>query len=476
MPSLSAARLASMLGDWRGPGPSYRDLAEAIRLLVVDAQIPDRTRLPSERALAETVAVSRTTTTRAYEELRLRGLLASRQGSGTVVSVPLADSSASALFETPDAMDGIALTHAAGPAVPGLGAAFERALDRLPALLATTGYLPDGYEPLRERIAGRYTRDGLPTDASQIIITSGAQGALAAVAATLVSRGDRVLVEACGFPHVYDCVLAEGGRLQPVPYGPVPWDTADLREAAASSEVAFLTPDFHNPTGALMPEAQRAEIARVLGRAGVITVIDETLRDTNLGGQPTPPSYAVFDPDAITVGSLSKSVWGGLRLGWIRAPHHLVTDFVKTRVRLDLGSGAFDQVVAAEALDAGIDGSHLGSLRVQRDALVELLRGALPEFDAPAPPGGLSLWVTLPRRASSRLAAAAAEQHLRLLPGSRFFASRGAAGDQFMRIPFAQPVPVLEDAVARLARAWRAVESGTPAPRAAEPHTVDLIA
>lgn len=476
MPAMPAARLAALLGSWRGHGPGYRDLADAIRILVIDAQIPEGTRLPSERTLAETIDVSRTTTARAYEELRGRGLLASRRGSGSVVTLPLSESNTSALLEPPASRDDIALTHAAGQAVPGLGAAFERALDRLPGLLATTGYLPDGYEPLRDRIAARYAAAGLPTDPSQIIVTSGAQGALAIIAATLVSRGDRVLVEACGFPHASDAFAAGGGRLLPLPHASPPWNTADIREAAGAADLAYLNVDFHNPTGALMPEAQRADVARVLRRAGVPTVIDETMREMPLDDTPVPPHYAISDPDAITIGSFSKVIWGGLRLGWIRSPHHLVSGFVQTRVRLDLGSSAFEQVVALEALERGIAGTHLGTLRRQRDVLVDALHDAVPAFGASPPPGGLSLWVTLPGPVSSRLVAAAHHQRLRLLSGSRFFASRSAAGEGFLRLPFAAPEAVLLDAVDRLARAWHAVEHGAPPQAPVERRDVDLIA
>lgn len=476
MTSVTATRVSSLLGHWRGSGPSYSDLASAIRMLVIDSRIPDGARLPSERSLAEVLGVSRTTTARAYEELRERGILVSRRGSGSVVTLPLAEVSSSALLESPDVGDGIALTHASGQAVPGLGAAFERALTGLPALLATTGYLPDGYEPLRERIAARHTAEGLPTDPSQIIVTSGAQGALAIVASTMVSRSDRVMVEACGFPHAFDAVLAEGGRLLALPHGPTPWNVADIRDAAGAADLAYLVPDFHNPTGALMPESQRADIARALRRVGAQTIVDETLRHMGLEGQPLPPPYATFDPEAVTIGSLSKSIWGGLRLGWIRAPHHLVSAFVQTRVRFDLGSSAFEQVVATEALTAGIDGSHLPRLRAQRDILIDAIRESLPMFDAPVPGGGLSVWLQLPSRSSSRLVAAAREEGLRLLPGSRFFASPSGAGEQYLRIPFAHTPDVLVEAVRRLARAWQGVEHGAPVQTVSEHREIDLIA
>lgn len=476
MPSLSAARFTSLLGAWRGHGPAYRDLADAVRVLVVDARVPDGTTLPSERTLAEALDVSRTTTARAYEELRARGLLSSRRGSGSIVTVPLAESSTSALLDGPDSGTGISMTHAAAQAAPGLGAAFERALDRLPALLSTTGYLPDGYPPLRERIAARYAEAGLPTDPSQILVTSGAQGALAIVFATLVARGDNALVEACGFPHAFDGLVGEGGRLLPLPHAATPWSTPDVRSAAPSAQIAYFVPDFHNPTGALMPAEQREDLARALRGSGVVTVADETIRDVNLEQSHMPPHYAQFDPDAVTIGSLSKSAWGGLRIGWIRAPHHLVSALVQARMRLDLGTSAFEQVVAVEALGGAFHQPHLQNLRRQRDALVAELGEVLPEFRVPVPAGGLSLWVTLPRRASSRLVAAASDEGLRLLSGPRFFSSPGAAGEQFLRLPFAQPDSQLRDAVARLARAWSAVEHGVAsAPRRFE-RDIDLIA
>ncbi len=477
MALMSGPRLASLLGDWRGPGPAYRDLADAIRVLVIDARIPEGTRLPSERHLAETLDVSRTTTTRAFDELRERGLLSSVRGSGSTVTVPYAESSHSAIMGFDDTGGMVSLAHAAGAAAPGMGGLFEAALQRLPGLLATTGYLPDGYAPLRERIATYYADQGLPTDPSQIIVTNGAQGAIATISQTLVSRGDRVLVEACGYPHGFDALSAAGGRPLPLPHDrESPWRTDDIQQVAGAATVALFVPDFHNPTGSLMPAEQREEIAALLRRSGTQAVIDETMRDVNLDERLMPPPFAVFDPNVITIGSLSKSAWSGLRLGWIRAPHHLVSALVQTRVNLDLGSSAFDQVVATGAFDDAIRAPHRATLRAQRETLVAELGQHLPEFQFRVPDGGLSLWAELPRRVSSRLVAAALDHQLRLLPGSRFFASQGPAGEQFIRLPFTQDHPVLKEAVQRLARAWAEVDENDPAPRRNAAADAELIA
>ncbi|MBO9534632.1 MAG: PLP-dependent aminotransferase family protein [Solirubrobacteraceae bacterium] len=478
MSTLAPARLASLLGDWRAQGPAYRDLADAVRVLIIDGRIPDGTRLPSERSLAEELDVSRTTTTRAYEELRERDLATAVQGSGTRVTVPFRESAASAMiaFDEPDGT--ISLAHAAGAAPAGLRSAFERALERMPGTFATTGYLPDGHGSLRERIAEHHSRQGLPTDPEQIIVTSGAQGALSIVAATVVRRGRPAIVEACAFPHGLEAFEAEGARPLPLPTGPTPWQVEDLRSAAASAEVALLNPDFHNPTGALMPADDREQIAAAMRREGTLMIVDETMRELNLDGIEMPPPLASFAPDAITVGSLSKVAWGGLRVGWIRAPHHLVNALVQTRVRMDLGSSAFEQLVAAEVMEGAIPAERRADLRVQRDVFVRALRRELPDFAFGVPAGGLNLWVELPGPLSSRLTTAALERRLRLLPGPRFFTGRSPAGERFIRLPFAQPVDVLERAVERLAAAWRAVDGGvaTGAIAAGQPTGLDLIA
>ena len=154
--TISAARLAAALAP--AQGVAYRDLADQIRLLIVDGRINAGARLPSERELATATGLSRTTTARAYAELREAGLLLSRRGSGSVVRLPFAESSASSLIESSDDDSGIAMTYAAPVAPAGLGRAFEAATARLPGLLSTSGYLPDGLPALRERNAKQLGR------------------------------------------------------------------------------------------------------------------------------------------------------------------------------------------------------------------------------------------------------------------------------------------------------------------------------
>src|SRR4051794_22615429 len=129
--TLSAPNLARLIGPKDFAGPAYREIADRIRLLAVDGRIVDGSRLPSERELATAMGVSRTTTSRAYAELRDTGLLRSRQGSGSVVHLPMGTSSTSSMIMTPNDADTIALTYSAPVGPPGLARAFESAAEKL---------------------------------------------------------------------------------------------------------------------------------------------------------------------------------------------------------------------------------------------------------------------------------------------------------------------------------------------------------
>lgn len=480
-PALSAHRLAQLIGPLDGRGPAYREIADRMRLLVVDGRVADGSRLPSERELATTLSVSRTTTTRVYAELRDTGILHSRQGSGSVVRIPLTASSASSLILTPDGTGTIALTYSAPAGTPGLARAFESAATKLPGLLATTGYLPDGLPALREILAQQYTDGGLPTEPEQIVVTSGAMGAISLLARSLITPGQRVVVEGTSYPHAHESFTAAGARLSALPVDRSPWDVDALIPILAGSphRAAYIIPDFHNPTSAVMSDAERVAWARELRRHDVVPIVDESLREINLDGIELPPVFATYDPRALLIGSSSKAYWGGLRVGWIRAPRDLVMPLVQARMMDDLGTSAFDQLVVAELLTEGGQTAAAGRalLRAGRDHLLAELARELPEIHAPCPAGGLSLWVTLPDRSSSRLTAAAAARGLLLTPGPRFLTRAGAAGERHLRLPYTQSHDVLTEAVARLKLAYDDVtgrQTSGQRPRPAS--TLELIA
>lgn len=468
---VSANQIAGLLGPTPLAGPAYRDLADRIRLQIVDGRLNQGVRLPSERDLAAALGVSRTTVAAAYARLSDSGYLRALPGSGSYARLP---PMARDLVRTAAAEDGVEpifLTRASAPAPPGLAAFFRRAGEQLPSLLAQDGYLSDGLLSLRERVGERFTARGLPTDPEQLIITSGALSALNVVLRTLVGPGDRVLLESPTYPAAAEAVRRSGARLVGYPLGPAGWRGADLdlllRQTAP--RLAYLIPDFHNPTAATMSGSVRGDVATALQRNRTTSVIDESLVELALEGQPGESALGRLLPDAITIGSASKAFWGGLRIGWIRAPYDLVPALIDTRAAMDLGSAVFEQLVLAELLTDPdqLLADHRDRLRGQRDHLAAELRRALPDWQFSVPDGGLSLWVQLPGEDSTRLAAAGDQHGVILAAGPRFFV--GGGGERHLRLPYSADPDTLTEAVRRLAATWRAVQSGRSPARAYGP-------
>lgn len=463
---ISASRVARLLGDTDWASPAYQDLAERLRLLIVDGRIGHGSRLPSERDLAGELGLSRSTVAAGYAELRDRGYAEARRGSGNYAIAGAAGSAG--LLGTEGPTDGlIEFNRAAPQATPGLLIAYERTVGELPGLLGSTGYEPQGVPALREAIADRFAQRGLPTDPDQILVTSGALSALAVLARCLLSRGDRVLVDAPTYPNAMDAFRQHGARLVAQPVGADGWDpeATELLVRQTSPRLAYLVPEFHNPTGRLMPEPTRAALRDVFRTQRVTMIIDETMVELALDDPAAmPPPLAAGAADAITVGSASKAFWGGLRVGWIRAPRSLIRPLVQSRVALDLGTAPLEQLVTAGLLR---DASTLLELQrerliEQRDRLIAELAERLPGWTCERPAGGLSLWITLPREVSSRLAGNADRYGLQLTPGGQFFPDGG--GERMLRLPYTLPIETLTVAVDRLTELWADVASRPVSP------------
>lgn len=466
--TISASRVATLV-DGFDRSPAYAGLADALTLLIGDGRIGVDLRLPSERELTDALGVSRTTVTRAYVALREAGYAEARQGAGTFTRVPGGRSRAHdrALLPRPGDGDAIDLNCAAPSAPPGIARAFADAAGELPAYLGGHGYFPAGLPELQAAVAATYDERGLPTSPEQVMITPGALTAGAIIAQAFTSPGDRVLVESPTYPNAADALRHAGARLVPSTVDPEGWDldavAATLRQT--SPKLAYLIPDFQNPTGHLMTDTQREEYAGHLRRTRTIAIVDEAHQALPLDGQPMPRPFASFSPEAITVGSASKSFWGGLRLGWIRAPREQMERLTQARVSLDLGAPVFEQLVLVRLLaDAGeILAENRARLREQRDALAASVTDLLPDWRFHLPTGGLALWCRLPGTHGTAVVAEAERRGVIIAPGPVFAAEGGL--DSYVRIPWTRPVDELVEAVRRIADAW-AVVSSRPAPRA----------
>jgi len=469
--------LTAQLGPWSSrPGPLYRRLADALRAAVERGEIEVGRRLPPERTLARQLAVSRTTVVQAYDLLRSDQWLESRQGSGTWVSrAPAAaaglgewtpagttvmmkrDTFVAGLTPRPGTID---LTCACLPPLRGL---IEGSVAEVSEALAEAGrdhgYSALGLPALRRAIARHLEARGLPTPESQVLVTSGAQQAIALAGALLLRRGDCALVESPTFLGALDALGATGATLAAVEVGPDGVRPDALRAAlrAHPARLLYLTPTFQNPTGTTMTEGARREIARLASDAHVTILEDESLVDIALG--PVPPrSMAALAPNApvISIGSLSKLCWGGLRIGWIRAPEPVLTRLASVKVASDLGSSMLSQVVAVRLLERADEVRRLRRAQItsHRDALAAALRERLPDWSWTPPEGGLSMWVRLPHGDASEFAQVALRHGVSLLSGSTLSADGGHP--QHLRMVYVHEPAVIAEAVGRLATAWQA--------------------
>ncbi|MFT4911707.1 MAG: DNA-binding transcriptional MocR family regulator [Brevundimonas sp.] len=467
--SIGLASLIRHLGAWRAPGAgaAYRQLAGTLRLLILDGRLPLSVRLPGERDLAQALGVSRTTASAAYGLLRSDGFLTGGQGAAPQTSLPtgpvVRQAAVGTEGQTPDMID---LTAAVLPADASVHAAYVRALERLPARLPGHGYEPAGVEELREAVAAAYRRRGLATSPGQILITHGAHNGLVHLLRLTVRPGDPVVFDHPTYPQAIDAILAAGARAIPVALPDAEdegWDVDSLASACrrSAATMAYLVPDHNNPTGRMMRAADRARLLAALRGCETLLVLDETMVELTLSGPPALTASVVDGPRIVRLGSLSKSVWGGLRIGWIRADRVVIQRLAQSRAAFDLGVPILEQLAAVELLNDG--GAALAArrpvLRARRDYLWARLAEQLPDWSCPCPAGGLSLWARLPAPVSSALTVRAMAEGLRLAAGPRF--GVGGGFERNLRLPYTLPEIDLDEAVNRLARAARAV--GRPA-------------
>jgi DNA-binding transcriptional MocR family regulator len=477
-------RLLDELGDWAGgSGPVYRRLARALAGAIDRGTLAAGARLPSERALARRLALSRGTVLAAYDRLAGDGVIERRHGSGTFVAGPVPGAVPGPFPRPalPPDREGTALVHhladagragpdAHPPAVPALidlSLSVAHDLDHLdlPTLSAAdlraagpaNGYTPWGLPGLRAAVARHVTGWGLPSTAEQIVITTGAQQAIAAAAACWVRPGDAVVCEDPTYPGALAAFRQAGARLVGVPvdrHGVVV-DALARAVATTSPALVYLQPDVHSPTGAVLPERRRRAVADLLGAARIPLVEDLALTDTAWSRPPLPIAVHAGAASVAVVGSLSKAFWGGLRVGFVRAPEPLAQRFARVKATLDLGSSVPGQVLA-ERLLAGDVATALhrrrSVLQGRADALSGALRSRLPSWRWSEPGGGLSLWVRLPGDAAA--VARHAREHGVVVATPGPLSPADGHGDR-LRLSFDAPPALLVEAVDRLARAWR---------------------
>jgi DNA-binding transcriptional MocR family regulator len=474
MPIMS---LAPLLGNWTGgSGPLYRQLADRVGELVREGDLRPTDLLPPERTLAEELAVSRSTAVAAYALLQERGVVVRRQGSGTRISAegPVAPGSrldaggVNELFRPmlADDKNVIDLASAAVTRADSVRVALESlAGPELTALLETSGYAPAGLIALRRRLAEYYADQGVPTESGQILVTTGAQQALSLVTSLLVNPGDAVVTEEATYGGALDIFRSAGARLYAARSDGDGVDVLDLQQVVARVRPAliYLVPTYNNPTGTVLTERGRRAVVDIARRFHVPVVDDMVLSHLPLDGLPTPPPLAHYAETGplerrtdlvITVDSLAKIFWGGLRTGWLRASPGLVNRLARAKTISDLGSSPVLQLVAVRLLDAmdeTIEARKI-ELRAGLAATTGLLARLLPDWQYAIPRGGQVLWLRLPRGSARGLAAIALRQGVRIATGPAL--SPSETFDDYIRLPYTLPAATIEEGLLRLTAAW----------------------
>jgi DNA-binding transcriptional MocR family regulator len=471
-PTITPQALADLLGRWpTADGALYRLLAARLGRLADTGELPAGVRLPPERSLAAALAVSRNTVALAYQVLRNEGMAASRQGSGTRLvphrTTPAAVHRANGFFAgllsgSAPAFD---LSMAAVDCAPQVEAALHdpaSVLDHSERTRLTegTGYLPYGLPQLRAAIASMLTTcHGIPTTAAQVLVTSGAMQALDLLLRCEATPGQPVVTEDPTYPGFIDALHRSGAR----PVGVPPGDTVRLAEAVRVHRpaLAYLIPTHHNPTGLVLPAAERHEIIALAERNPDVTFIDDmTLAELPfdpagglMAGPPPLAALASRLPNVVTVGSLSKTYWGGLRTGYVRAPEGIIARLAAAKSAADLGTPVYHQgLVAALVRDQHeeIAAYRAGWARQRYTAMAAALTQYLPDWTWQAPAGGLTVWARRPGDGDSGgFSQAALRRGVAVVPGRLLSVS--AARSPWLRLAFTRPPDDLTVAVKALA-------------------------
>lgn len=468
-----ATGIAGFLSDWRlGQGPLQRRLADRLRDVIERGDLVAGAQLPPERTLARQLGLSRTTVIGAYDLLREEGWLQSRQGSGTFVAAPKAveghrDQLLAQLARNPifsGLIDSPATTIDFAAASPGAATAVvtaaRLAVDDLGAYLRGHGYFTSGLPTLRQAIAVHLSKTALPTTEDEVLVTTGSQQAISLLATLYVEPADGVVVESPTYPGALDALRSAGARLFTIPVGEQGVSPDDLRQVLGRtrSRLAYITPSFNNPTGAVIPSKTRSELTKAAADFQTTLVEDHVLADIALDVVEAPPPISAFahEGNVVMIGSLSKLFWGGLRVGWIRAPGPVIRRLARVKAVADLASSVIPQLIAVRLLPIVDEAKRerRQELTARRQQLTSLLQELLPSWTWKQPAGGLSLWIRLPKGNATDFAEVALRHGVAVVPGPTFCPDEGC--QEYLRLPFVLDPGWLESGIRRLARAWAA--------------------
>ncbi len=321
----------------------------------------------------------------------------------------------------------------------------------------------EGFAPLREHIAKRYReRKGLAVRASDILITNGSQQGLDLLGKIFLDPGDRVLLERpayLGAIQAFSLYEPEFRSVRLEEDGPDLRSLAEeLRPGGQEPKLFYAVPNFQNPSGISYSREKRAAVAALLTESKAVTVEDDPYGEIRFLGEDLPMLSGSLGGRAVLLGSYSKIVAPGIRLGWICAPEAIMERLVTAKQGSDLHSNYFSQWVLYQYLCDNDLETHIARIRsaygAQRDAMVRMLElHCPPEVTWTQPEGGMFLWLTLPRQLDAmELFERAIKERVAFVPGAPFYVDGG--GSTTLRLNFSNSdLGRIETGIVRLSKA-----------------------
>jgi len=451
MSRISPARISRLIGRWRGDdGKISQQLGAAIAQLIVAGELPLGRLLPSERALAQTLAISRGSVVAAYENLRETGMIDSRHGSGhRIVATALTSGAIHTRLvgEMPTDLPDIDMISGALPPSPvfiNILAAMRGA--ELANMAVGHGYSAAGLPALRWAVARYYTDLGLPTKPNHILITSGGQQAISLLASAMVSAADPVIVEDPTYRGALEVFRRRHAKIIPITASAEGLDMKQLEKALKTRpKLLYLFVQAHNPTGRSFDEANRHCLVDLLNRYPTFFIEDGTQNELAVrqGDLPQPLAGALSQDHVATIGTLSKLFWGGIRIGWIRAAPYIIERLASFKAVSDLGCSMFDQHLALILFENMQEARRHRYQEIAHhlDVAAKLITKQQPKWLWQHPQGGTAIWIEMPGQDTVALCQRAQLHHLFLSAGSDYSAHENFGS--FIRLPFVRPLETM---------------------------------
>ncbi len=443
--------------------PLYRQIYEHLREAILTGTLPESTRLPPERNMAEKLNVNRSTVVHAYRELVADGLIEQRVGSGSRVVPQLRggqpERSAAVPWwvtlppwrvgEFPNVLGELAAKQESGrisfvqgvapdePSPLGELAKSFGHVARDPRFVLSYGD-SEGYEPLRAAIAARMNaRGAAAVMPNGIIVLTGSTQGIAIVAQSLAEPGDEIIVESPSYPGALQVFQINGLRAIPVQVDDEGMRVDHVEAVLRTRRPRFIytMPSLHNPTNATMNADRRERLATIAKRAGVPIVEDDPYGP--LAPEAGPPLVALAPDYVVYLSTFSKTIAPSLRVGWLSAPRTILERLLLRKQAYDMATSLYVQAAVTDYLERGYD-AHVEQLREELQLRRKLADEAIarywpPSLKASSPAGGFYLWVTTPREVRARALLDAAERRgASFLFGEAFFPSSG--GDHHFRL------------------------------------------